>query len=46
MHRDIPAVGQDAPDFAVLTSDGTAFRLSDELQSGMNVKLVFYRGHW
>ena len=46
MHKDIPGTGQDAPDFEVLASNGKTFRLSHELKSGQNIKLVFYRGHW
>ncbi len=46
MNKNIPDVGQDAPDFQVLTSDGKTFKLSEALKSGQNVKLMFYRGHW
>lgn len=46
MHKDIPDIGQDAPDFETVTSDNIAFKLSEELKSGTNVKLMFYRGHW
>ena len=46
MIRKIPTIGQDAPDFEVPTSDGKPFKLSDELKSGKNIKLMFYRGHW
>lgn len=46
MDTNIPGVGQDAPDFEVLTSTGRIFKLSEELKSGSNVKLMFYRGHW
>lgn len=46
MNKDIPDIGQDAPDFGVATSDGKTFKLSEELKSGKNVKLMFYRGHW
>jgi len=46
MHKNIPAIGQDAPDFEVAASNGSLFKLSEELKSGKNIKLVFYRGHW
>lgn len=46
MNQNIPAIGQNIPDFEVLTSNGKAFRLSDEMKSGKNIKLMFYRGHW
>ena len=46
MSREIPAIGQDVPDFEVPKSEGNTFRLSEELKSGRNIKLVFYRGHW
>jgi len=46
MNKDTPGIGQDVPDFEVATSDGKAFKLSEELKSGRNVKLMFYRGHW
>ena len=46
MNQNIPDIGQDAPDFEVAASDDSNFRLSEELQSGKNIKLVFYRGHW
>ena len=46
MQKNIPGIGQDVPDFDVATSDNKTFRLSDELKSGKNIKLVFYRGHW
>jgi len=46
MNQNIPDIGQDTPNFEVLTSDSKTFRLSEELKSGQNVKLMFYRGHW
>ena len=46
MHKDIPDIGQDIPDFEVVTSDNKMFKLNEELKSGKNVKLMFYRGHW
>ncbi|MCP4346344.1 MAG: redoxin domain-containing protein [Desulfobacterales bacterium] len=46
MNKNIPGIGQEAPDFEVSASDGGTFKLSDELKSGRNVKLMFYRGHW
>jgi len=46
MNQNIPAIGRSAPDFEVAASDGSTFKLSQELKSGKNIKLVFYRGHW
>jgi peroxiredoxin len=46
MNQEIPDIGQDVPDFEVVTSAGKTFKLSEELKSGQNVKLMFYRGHW
>jgi peroxiredoxin len=46
MNQEIPDIGQDVPDFEVVTSGGETFKLSEELKSGQNVKLMFYRGHW
>ena len=46
MNQNIPDIGQDAPDFEAMTSDDKTFKLSEELKSGKNIKLVFYRGHW
>ena len=46
MNKDIPDIGQDAPDFEVATSNGNTFKLSAELKYRRNVKLMFYRGHW
>ena len=46
MHKDIPDIGQDIPDFEAVTSDNRIFKLSEELKSGQNIKLIFYRGHW
>ncbi len=40
-----PAIGQPAPDFAVVDQDGKPVRLRDLLGDGLLV-LVFYRGHW
>lgn len=41
----IAAVGQPAPDFAVVDQDGGSVTLRD-LLSGEPLVLVFYRGHW
>ncbi len=41
----IPAIGQRAPDFAVVDQYGAPFTLRDLLGEGPLV-LVFYRGHW
>ena len=46
MIKNIPDMGQDVPDFEAMTSDNNIFKLSEELKSGQNVKLMFYRGHW
>ena len=46
MNQNIPDIGQDIPDFEVKTSDNKTFKLSEELESGHNIKLMFYRGHW
>ena len=46
MNKDIPDIGQDTPDFEVAMSGGSTFKLSEELKSGRNIKLMFYRGHW
>jgi peroxiredoxin len=46
MNQAIPDIGQATPDFEVPTSDGKTFKLSEALQSGKNIKLMFYRGHW
>jgi peroxiredoxin len=44
-HGTLPKVGQQAPDFALPDSTGTARRLSDLVAVGPLV-LLFYRGHW
>lgn len=46
MNKNIPDIGQAAPDFEIPASDGTVFKLSKALSSGRNVKLLFFRGHW
>jgi len=46
MNKDIPDIGQNIPDFEAVRSDNRIFKLSDELKSGKNIKLMFYRGHW
>jgi len=43
--RQIPAVGETAPDFELIDSTGVARRLSDLISGGVGV-VVFYRGHW
>jgi peroxiredoxin len=40
-----PAVGEIAPDFAVLDATGTRRRSAD-LLADRPLVLVFYRGHW
>lgn len=46
MDANIPDIGQTAPDFTVTDAFGSSFTLSETLNSGRTVKLVFYRGHW
>lgn len=46
MNPDIPDIGENAPDFEVLTSKGETFHLKQPLSTGRNVMLLFYRGHW
>jgi len=46
MNPDIPDIGETAPDFEVLTSEGGTFHLQQALNTGRNVMLLFYRGHW
>jgi peroxiredoxin len=46
MNPDIPDIGEIAPDFESLTSEGETFRLQQALNTGRNVLLLFYRGHW
>ena len=43
--REIPAVGEKAPEFAVADSTGVVHRLDDLVASGLCI-VVFYRGHW
>ena len=43
--RQIPSVGEKAPEFALADSTGVVRRL-DELISGGICVVVFYRGHW
>jgi len=38
--------GQSAPDFGLVSATGITVRLSDELQAGVPVVLVFYTGHY
>ena len=46
MHeRQIPSVGEKAPEFALADSTGVVCRLDDLVADGMCV-VVFYRGHW
>jgi peroxiredoxin len=46
MKTEVPNIGQRAPDFEVLKSDGETFSLKQTLDSGGNILLLFYRGHW
>jgi peroxiredoxin len=43
--RQIPSVGEKAPEFALADSTGIVRRLDDLVARGMCV-VVFYRGHW
>ena len=43
--RQIPAVGELAPEFALPDSTGVVRRLDDLVAGGMCV-VFFYRGHW
>jgi peroxiredoxin len=43
--REIPSVGEKAPEFALADSTGAVRRLDDLVAAGMCV-VVFYRGHW
>ena len=42
----IPAVGQTAPDFEVLTYKNEDFQLTQALTPARHLMLVFYRGYW
>jgi hypothetical protein len=39
-------VGQIAPDFMLVSSDGKQVSLSDQLKTNRAVVLIFYRGYW
>ena len=43
--RQIPSVGDKAPEFALADLTGVVRRLDDLVAGGMCV-VVFYRGHW
>jgi peroxiredoxin len=43
--RQIPSVGDRAPEFTLTDSTGAERRLSELIARGMCV-VVFYRGHW
>jgi len=43
--REIPSVGEKAPEFALEDSTGVVRPLDDLIAGGMCV-VVFYRGHW
>lgn len=43
--RQIPAVGESAPEFELTDSTGVVRRLSELVSGGLGV-VVFYRGHW
>jgi peroxiredoxin len=43
--RHIPAVSEQAPEFALADSTGVVRRLDELLARGIGV-IVFYRGHW
>jgi len=45
--RQVPSVGENAPEFALADSTGVVRRLDDLIDGGMCfVVVVFYRGHW
>ncbi|MDY6933929.1 MAG: hypothetical protein SVZ03_06860 [Spirochaetota bacterium] len=46
MRSNVPSVGQKAPDFNALTSEGKFFQLWEAVKSSSNNMLVFYRGNW
>jgi len=46
MKTEIPDIGQKAPAFEVLNSNGEVFSLQKALSTGRNILLLFYRGHW
>jgi len=46
MNPNIPDIGEEAPDFEVLTSGAETFQLKQALSTGRNLLLLFYRGHW
>lgn len=46
MYKSILDIGQVIPDFEIATSEGKTIRFSDELNKGITIKLIFYRGHW
>ncbi len=43
--RQIPSVGEKAPEFSLADSTGVEHRLDDLVAGGVCV-VVFYRGHW
>ena len=43
--RQIPEVGESAPEFELVDSTGAVRRLSEIVSGGLGV-VVFYRGHW
>ncbi len=43
--REVPAVGDTAPEFELADSTGVVRRLSELVSGGLGV-IVFYRGHW
>ena len=43
--RQIPEVGESAPEFELADSTGVVRRLSEIVSGGFGV-VVFYRGHW
>jgi len=46
MKKQIPDIGEKAPDFTVQDSDGNQFHLAKALSESTFLLLVFYRGHW
>ncbi|MFZ0676836.1 hypothetical protein [Candidatus Binatus sp.] len=43
--REVPSVGEKAPEFTLADSTGMVRSLDDLVAGGMCV-VVFYRGHW
>jgi len=46
MDNPIPSPGEAAPEFEIPNESGGLFSLSRTIETGENILLVFYRGHW